>query len=361
MVQTTTIAVSVLQSLRNRYALGNSSDLERALRNPSLTAASFESSVRGGKGCELTAGRIMVERSPPELFAAIAKALGVSPSRGADEYLEIAERENVPIIVGWDTRGGGVQRCAKLYINASDVSRRTRSAICAELLSDRCFEEPPAVLGLNCRADGIEEKKAYLQQADAVALSQTVSESATRLARAAQRDGASSGGVLSLDVHSDSVVPRAFFVALREPPQATTWQCVEELPGYDTAEIDEILPFEPAAPRSIGISLVDDRWTAYFKPSGSSRAPESLEPLAIFASDLGEVGLFVEPTAGAERAFRRTQRHAISCRIRSGEPPPEHLENLVDWFCIRIDEAEPRNLADLEIDSPPSPWHLLSK
>src|SRR5262249_10622174 len=158
----------------------------------------------------------------------------------------------------------------------------------------------------------------YVQAADVVELAHGLGARAQALASAARNEGADAGGVLSLDAAGVASHPRAFFVALREPPAGAMWRCVRSLPGYDWRAIEALLPFAPAAPRSLGLSLHDGTWTLYCKPRDSGRAPEALEPAAVFRTGAIEVGVFIEATEHAPRAFRRTARHAVSVRIREG-------------------------------------------
>jgi hypothetical protein len=333
-------------------------------------AACYEASVRGGGGAP-SAGRMMIERATIEVVGAIGSALDLDLPSTAARWLELAQREGVPIIAGWDLRGGGERRCAKLYVNASDASLATRERLRAELLPNlRPAGEPPAVVGMNARADRVVETKLYVQSADAVALAEEHDERARSLAAAARDEGADAGGVLSCDVRADRIEPRAFFVALREPHDGQGWSCVRALPGYDAATIESLLPFPPAPPRSVGISLVDSphlasrasalSWTLYFKPRDSGRAPEALEPTAIFRAADVEVGVFVEPTECAPRAFRRTERSAVSVRVRDGNPAAGALEPLVDWFTSRLRSSESGGAARaLRLTDPPAPWHVV--
>jgi hypothetical protein len=304
---------------------------------------------------------MMIERASAPVFEAIAAALDVVLPPVTAHWFDLARRENVPLIVGWDLRGGGTERCVKLYANASDASADTRARLCAALVHDMPIaSEPPAVIGMNARVDGAVETKLYVQSADAVALSQALDARARLLATAAREEAADAGGVLSLDAEGSALHPRAFFVALREPPDGAGWECVRSLPGYDRRIVESLLPFAPAPPRSVGVSLGDGAWTLYCKPRESGRAPEALEPAAIFRVGDAEVGVFVEPTEHATRAFRRTERHAVSIRVRDGSPAPLALESLVDWFTAQLTAAErdgtrvASRLAD-----PPAPWRIV--
>jgi hypothetical protein len=302
---------------------------------------------------------MMIERASGDVIRAIAKALDVVLPPASSQWLDLAQREEVPLIAGWDLRGGGNERCVKLYVNASDASRAVRVRLRAALVPDLAdTDEPAAVLGMNARANGTTETKFYVQSADARSLANRAGARATALAAAACDEGADAGGVLSYDVDNGTLQPRAFFIALREPSD-DDWRCVRSLPGYDPSTIESLLPFPPAPPRSVGVSLGDDTWTAYFKPRDSCRAPEQLEPVAIFRLDGAEVGVFVEPTENALRAFRRTDRHAVSIRLRHGNAEPLALESLVDWFTdqLRTAECEGAGIA-LRLGNPPAPWRI---
>jgi hypothetical protein len=323
-------------------------------------AAAYEASVRYRAGSEPRAGRMMIERAASEILMAIARALDVALPTAADRWLDLARHQGMPLIAGWDLRRGGSARCVKLYINASDASRAARTELCTALIPGARPSEPPAVIGMNARADRVTETKLYVQSADALALARDAGEPAEALATAARVEGADAGGVLSYDVADGELHARAFFVALREPPAGAEWQTVRSLPGYDRAAVESLLPFAPAPPRSVGVSLTDDSWTLYCKPRDSGRAPEAIEPAAIFRVDDAEVGVFIEPTEHAARAFRRTERHAISVRVRDGVPSRHALESLVDWFTARLRVVERAGGSiETEFGDPPAPWRVI--
>jgi hypothetical protein len=337
--------------------------LAAALAACARDPACYEASVRGGPCSVPSAGRMMIERASPDVLDAIAHALGVVLPPARVRWLELAGHEGVPIIAGWDLRSGGNERCVKLYVNASDASRGARTRLCAALASGVAGgDDPPAVIGMNARADGVVETKLYVQFADAVRLAKGAGARARALAAAARNEGADAGGLLSFDAVGHVLQPRAFFVALREPPDGAGWRCVRSLPGYDPCALESLLPFAPAPPRSVGISLSDGAWTLYCKPRDSGRAPEALEPVAIFrlgaAEGAAEVGVFVEPAERAAHAFSRTERHAVSVRVRDGAPAPRALESLVDWFTARLRAAERdgARIATRLLANPPAPW-----
>lgn len=214
---------------------------------------------------------------------------------------------------------------------------------------------------MNARADGATETKLYVQAADARSLAAGLGSAAVALAGDACAERADAGGVLSYDAVGSKLEPRAFFVALREPPSGRSWNCVNALEGWDPAAAEALLAFAPAQPRSIGVSLADGRWTLYAKPRDSFRAPDALEPRAVFRAGDCEVGIFVEPNEHAQRAFRRTELHAVSIRVREGDPSSADLEALVDWFVVELRGAERRGeqweiaLAGA-LSDPPAPW-----
>jgi hypothetical protein len=335
--------------------------LAAALAACARDPASYEASVRATPGGTLRAGRMMVEQATPEVLDAIASAVDVTLPPVTARWLELARQESVPLIAGWDLRGGGAERCVKLYVNASDASRAARVRLAAALAPDVApGGEPAAVVGMNARPDGVAETKLYIQSADAVALANGLGARAEALAATARAEGADAGGVLSLDAVGGALRPRAFFVALREPPDDAGWRCVRSLPGYSLPIVESLLPFAPAPPRSVGISLDDGSWTLYCKPRDSGRAPQALEPAAIFRIGETEVGVFVEPTQQAARAFRRTERHAVSVRVREGDPSPQALEALVDWFTARLGASEhDGSRVAPPLADPPPPWRLV--
>ncbi len=336
-------------------------ELSACLRTWVADHAGYEASVRSTADGRLVAGRMMIEQAAPPVVDAIARALGVAVPPAAEQWLALAGHERLPIIAGWDRRGGGTQRCLKLYINASDASVHVRERVCAAAgVALPSGHEPPAVIGMNASADGAVELKLYVQARDVVALAGPHGTAARGLAAAAREERADAGGVLSFDLEAGAPRPRALFVALREPPGSLPWRCVQALPGYDAALVESLLPFPPAAPRSMGVSLSGGGWTLYCKPRGSGRAPEALEPVAVFRGHGVEVGVFIEPTEHAARAFRRTERHAVSVRVRAGvAPPPRALDDLVDWVatCLRVAERTGEAVAD-RLQAPPRPWCL---
>ena len=338
-----------------------SSELAASLRTWVSDRADYEGSVRSTADGRVVSGRMMIEQAAPAVVDAIADALDVALPPAAEEWLALARHEGLPLIAGWDRRGGGAHRCVKLYVNASDAAEQVRARVCAAAgVALPSQHEAPAVIGMNARADRAVELKLYVQARDAVALAAPYGSAARKLAAAARDERADAGGVLSFDVEASAPRPRAFFVALREPSGAAPWRCVQALPGYDPALIETLLPFAPAAPRSVGVSLGGGAWTLYCKPRGSGRAPEALEPVAVFHGHGVEVGVFIEPTEHAARAFRRTERHAVSVRLRAGSAPPARaLDELVDWFaaCLRVAERSGEPVVGCLL-APPLPWRL---
>jgi len=325
------------------------------------SAACYEASVRALPGQPASAGRMMIEQASPSVLAAIASTIGVALPPAAARWIELAHAQGVSIIAGWDLRGGGQERCVKLYFNASDAWRAAGARLYAAIAPGvPGGNERPAVVGMNVRADGIVETKLYVQSADAVTLANGLGQHAQALALSARRENADAGGVLSFDTGSGSLQPRAFFVALREPHDAAGWRCVQSLPGYDHDGVEGLLPFAPAPPRSVGVSLPGGGWTLYFKPRHSGRAPEALEPVAVFSAGDAEVGVFIEPTKHAPRAFSRTEHHAVTVRLRRGVPPPLLIEALIGWFTAQLRLAERYGVrGGPYLTRPPEPWRLV--
>src|SRR5438128_1623585 len=85
---------------------GGATALAETLRTAVSDAARYEASVRRG-AAGVRAGRMMIEQSPGELVAAIAAALAVELPAAAARWIESAAVEEVPLIAGWDLRGGG--------------------------------------------------------------------------------------------------------------------------------------------------------------------------------------------------------------------------------------------------------------
>jgi len=352
------LARRVAHSLTTAHPDTVATALAACVRDP----ACYEASVRGGPDGAPRMGRMLIEQVSPAVLHAIAEELGVVLPATVSRWIDLARQEGVALFAGWDLRGGGATRCAKVYLNTSDASRAVRARVYAALAAGVTVgAELPAVVGMNARADGVVETKLYLQYADAATAADAAGTRAQSLATAARAEGAAAGGVLSFDIIGSTLQARAFFVALREPPVNTEWQCVQGLPGYDAHTVESLLPFDPAPPRSVGIALAGAAWTLYYKPRGSGRAPETLEPAAIFRAGGAEVGVFIEPTERALRAFRRTERHAISVRVRNGAPAPSAVEALVDWFTARLRAAE-RDGAPIStrLGDPPVPWRTVN-
>lgn len=339
--------------------------LVAALLAAPLEASCFEASVRCHQG-QLRAGRMMIERASLAVVIAVAESLRIPLSEPVASGMALAQEQGLPLITGWDRRQGDGPPCLKLYVNASDASQSLRGEIRRRLLpgvrKGDLGESEPALVGWNLPALGPPETKIYLQGADAVAMASGLTSEARALAAEARREGAEAGGVLSLDV-GVRVHPRAFFVALREPPQGQWWEFLRSLDGFNEASVIAAFPFPPAPPRSVGISLSGSlsEWTLYAKPRASGSAPRRLEPTAVFRSPSAEVGIFVEPVATAARAFRRTEHHAVSVRVRHGSPVPEEIEALVDWFAAGLGQDDPAQPPARRWTSPPAPWKFVDE
>src|SRR5206468_3093697 len=145
------------------------------------------------------------------------------------------------------------------------------------------------------------------------ALAASLGSAAVALA-AGSADCAGAGAVASWDRAPDGAFrPRAFFLAFRDDLPAAAAALLPSLPGWDAAAVAAALPFPAGPPRSLGVALdAPDTWTVYYKPAADRTPVASLEPTARFRAGAVEVGLFLEPTERAERAYARTARHALS-------------------------------------------------
>jgi hypothetical protein len=151
---------------------------------------------------------------------------------------------------------------------------------------------------------------------------------------------------------------RAFFLAFRSDRAVEAEALLATLPGWSRDRVAAALPFPPGPPRSLGITLADpERWTVYYKPAGDDTPVASLEPAAVFRAGAVEVGLFLEPTDRAPRAFARTAHHALSLRLREGTSRPEDLERLMAWAARSVRAAELARLPPASLlRHPPPPW-----
>ena len=303
-------------------------ELRRHLRDHGVTLAQLEASVRlEGEGAR--ADRVMIERAPHACVEGLRLLLGVPESPWITRTLATCDALPLPLIAGWDrTRG-----CLKLYVNASDAPASVRREVAARAELDGA----PHVLGLNLFAGGQVELKRYLQARDAEG-------PARRLVEAA---GALSAGVVT-SLYADGS-PHAYFVALRPASPDALDAAFAFLPGFSWDAIRAHAPFEPASPRSIGVSAADtDRWTAYVKPrDADAPALFALEPAAVVTAAGVTVSFFVSPDAETPRAYAREGGRALSYRAHGGSPDPAILE----WSLGLLRGVDA---------PPPSPWSRLT-
>lgn len=306
-------------------------ELRRHLRDHGVTLAQLEASVRlEGEGAR--ADRVMIERAPPACVEGLRLLLGVPESPWITRTLATCDALALPLIAGWDrTRG-----CLKLYVNASDAPASVRREVAARAELDGA----PHVLGLNLFAGGQVELKRYLQARDAEG-------PARRLVDAA---GALSAGVVT-SLYADGS-PHAYFVALRPASPDALDAAFAFLPGFSWDAIRAHAPFEPASPRSIGVSAADtDRWTAYVKPrDADAPALWSLEPVVVVRAGETELAFFVAPDVEGARAYARRGGRALSYRSHGPPPAPASLEGLLDWALGLLEDDPP--------PAPPPPWRL---
>lgn len=308
-----------------------------------------EASVRWSPNGTVRAGRMMLERSNADTARRLAQALELPWHEQGERLVSLCADLGMPLIVGWDVEPG--RRLYKLYANASDASVEHRERLLA-VLGLRA-PAPPEVLGLNVHATRV-EAKAYLQRRERSELEAFAEELSARLPSALRAPPDSPAWVLSLDLHASAeATPRALFLAGAHGDEAGIERALQELTGLTWRELRERLPF-PAGPlRQLGWGLSGDV-TAYAKPAGTAKPVVALEPQAIFSAGQHEVGLYVEPSEHAPRAFSRTERHALTFRTRAGSPG-RLIEVLGAWAesCVRAAEMQGR---EPDFTDPPAPW-----
>jgi hypothetical protein len=376
----------------------------------------LEGSLRGN-AAGWRAGRVMLESVDFSVVAAVAEVLAIAVPERVAELAALAVAEGVPLIAGWDT--GDAAPRAKLYLNASDAAPAVRTRLLHATGVTTAPIPDPHVIGIDLRQHTEPELKLYRQDPDATRLAARVASSASslsdgsarlaagagvegsspaerggsarlaagaasgsmqrggqavllvrgahaavQLARAALAEDACAGAVVSWSVSAKAATPRAFFVATRAGAETAIERLVSSLPGWNGARVPELLGFAPGAARSIGVSLQDGAtFTVYFKPRGVAPVAR-LEAAAQFRSGAVEVGLFIEPSELVERAFARSDRHALSYRAREGQPVPREIEALMHWACERMMAAERAGSspdAALLDQPPPAPWRLVRR
>ena len=326
--------------------------LMEAIEAASVCGEQLEASVRWAGGRGLRGGRVMIERASYSLFLEVLSVFGGAPSPRLADLALRAEREGLPLIVGWDASLGA----AKLYLNGSDASEVVRRRLWEG--AGLCLPLVPHLLAFNVGPGAKPGCKAYLQSANAMSLAEQHGDQTARvLTSRADALGVVAGGVMCWDVDESTARPRGFFVAIRDD-DARTWEGLTDLlPGWNPHEVDAALPFERGSMRSIGVGSHKAEWTAYFKPRGVGAHLWSLEPVACYGMPGVEVGVFVEPNDRAARARERTRRFALNCRVRRGIADEALVDRLMRWVLERVSAAEEDgDPSEATLSDPPAPW-----
>ncbi len=298
-----------------------------ALEDAAIDVTRLEASVRGDASGLVRGGRMMIERVSPSEARALLGALDVVLEDGDEALCTWAETHRQPMIVGWDV--GREPPVAKLYVNASDASDAHRRSLGRALVIDRA----PHLIGLNL--GGARETKVYEQHSEPP---RDLPEALAAWASTAPV----AGWVISLD--APSLTRRAIFAALRPTDGAPE---LATLPGWSEAHL-EALPFPIGFAKSVGYDTTGERWVAYVKPRGATPAGHDLEPVVVLRTAAGEIGIFVEPRGG--RAYLEIGEHALSYRLREGEPDRETIDAAMQWAAREVQRSEPR------WTEPPEPW-----
>lgn len=312
-------------------------------------ALTLEASVRRTRDGAFRGDRMIVEGAPAGLEVALAACLDVPVSVRFAHFRAAAHGLGLSCIAGWD----GEKRTVKLYVNASDSSSAVRAGLANEVGLPGELE--PHVVGVNASASG-EELKYYSQYESEEGLPFTLSDIASALVERVRGKGLLSGLIVSNDfsLEARTVVPRTLFVGLREADPRDLEETLSSLPGWSVDELIRRLPFPPASPSFVGLSLAEPgSWTTYFKSQGSS-AQYSLNPLGSFATSSGEVAIHSEPDRPGTRAYARVAGRALSYRLSQGQVSNEELERLFAWLTQSLERS-----GVLE-GRPPQPWQLVS-
>jgi len=337
--------------------------LGRALAERVASDDDPEASVRVSVGKQ-TAGRMMLERSDAATAQLLARGLALPWRAECDKLVESCRALGLPLIVGWDVGTGGA--LYKLYANASDVSRDAQRELVSRLALR--VREAPQVLGLNVHAGHV-EVKAYYQRARLAelregALTEVIWDAARLPAPLAQFLDAPAW-VLSCDLYAEQVRARAVFAAVGHGRAHEAEALLLTLSGAPWSTLQQALPFAPGPIRQLGWGL-DGTVTVYAKPANTAAPVHTLAPLAVFATEHGEVGVYVQPSATTPRAFLRTATHAISFRTRSGAPVAAELDVLARWIAIGLasQRGKGADLASqhgegLVLGPPPAPWRVV--
>lgn len=316
--------------------------MARQMTEQNIGWEALETSLRYLDGDSPTGGRMMIERLDAEnARALLSPACSLPPL--ADTLLNTARRERLLVIAGWDVAR---EPTWKLYLNVSDASARLRERLRRVLVPStmRGGPDAPHVIGLNL-TEAHTEVKLYEQ-------SSTLWPDAPLALRTWAASTAVSGYVRSFRLdEGEAARPKAWFAGLQTTarPELDFW------PGFEDAKA-HLSPFEMGRITSVGISSKPARWTVYFKPAGHDVPQWSLEPIACFSDGQCELGVYLEPTTLAERAYARTERWAISYRIREGRADGRAIDRLVGWFVAKVAENES---PPSQLTAPPEPWYVV--
>lgn len=341
------------------------SSLARVFRIAGTQMNALEASVRYRDGT-FTGQRMMVEGVDSLTALAILNVLGFDL---LDSLIVRAAdlARGLPVIGGWDA--GGEELVGKFYINASDASAVRRQQLARAL--DLPGDVAPHVIGFNVRHGDEDEDetvaietKVYDQGAS---LDEFVGAEVPVFVVRLLGGTTPAGIVRSRIVESDGVLAtKAWFVA---PRAKDVLETLARLEAFDAEQAHACLPFDPGAIKSLGGPPDGSSWTIYFKPKGQGASPYALDPVACFSTNAstqrGELGLYITPNEHVSQAYCRTARHALSYRVRDGQPAPGEIDTLMAWSQQLVqtheDSALPSTaLSSIDFSSPPEPWTLES-
>ncbi len=338
-----------------RESLGRWGDVTDALcavlRDSDTRSDALEASVRHRAGA-FVGHRMMIEGVDAATALAVLNVLGfdLQESPFAER---VARAPELLAIAGWDA--GGAELVGKLYLNGSDAS----AAVRAELA--RAFGLPaeagaPHLIGFNLLRGGTGlaiETKIYDQWAS---LAECADDDVPPFLADWLGAAVPAGLVRSRVVDDGKISTKAWFVAPRANDVA---EILTRVSGFDGDRARTCVPFKTGVLKSIGGPPDGSSWTLYFKPEGAGDAPHALDPVACFGTEEGEVGLYVAPNEGTPRAYVRTAHHALSYRVREGQPASGEIEALMTWAETRVracEETSPVELSAIDLRQPPAPW-----
>lgn len=326
--------------------------LTRWVERVGVTLETLEASIRQSPSGPV-GGRMMFERLSVAQADAWLQAMNAPRPQVVERMLSAAQEFNQPLIVGWDTRGGGL--ILKLYLNASDASRTTRDALRSSLFPTANPGDTLSVVGLNLSGDTCETKIYQQSKAPPSGISATASEWFSRF----ETSGLVAGYVSSYVYENDRLKPRAWFAATRSKSGSHKW--VEQLPGWSGQDVASATPFEPGQITSVGFSAESDRWTVYFRPPSARTIVWNLSSLMNFSDGTSEIGIYVEPKDEARKSYAVVGSSAISFRVREGAPSGKEVCRLMDWVVQNFERLsnEPAESSRAPL-LPPRPWHVVS-